>query len=132
MKTSSLCLVLRCRGSKAGLSWNWQVKRVYFPSLCPCRFKLPLSREVSVVRLLTWWFRAPVNKRKLGIPKSLLFLDLKSHVVCKFKGSSHRSSFPTSEIAKGLQPCFRTAPFPSCRMMALIFFLQGLPRFPPA
>lgn len=132
MKTSSLCLVLRCCGSKAGLSWNWQVKRVYFPSPYPCRFRLPLSREVSVVRLLTWWLRAPVNKRKLGISKSLLFLYLKSHVVCKFKGSSHGPSFSTTEIAKGLQPCFRTSLFLSCRLMALIFFLQGLPRFPPA
>lgn len=65
-----------------------------------------------MVRLVTWWLRAPVNKRKLGIPKSLLFLDFKSHVVCKFKGSSHRSSFLTTEIAKGLQLCFRTAPLP--------------------
>lgn len=89
---SLLGLVPGCSRLKSGLSWDCQVKHVPIPSPYPCISRCPQSIEVSAVGLPTWWLRAPVSKQALGIPKGLTFLHLESHVVCKLKGSSHRTS----------------------------------------
>lgn len=101
----------------AGLIWDYKVMH---DSRCPCSFRLPPIIEVSVVGLLTWWLRAPVYKQTLGIPKGLSFFDLKSNIVCRFKGSSHGSSFSIREIAKYLQLCFKITTFPSWGLLTLI------------